>query len=90
MPSTKHSVDPDYHEFELKAGIGRTDKWRGIRLQGGAASLRPGELRRGENIRPNAGDGYIERGGQIKFTTVAAPTRIDGIFDAGDTGSPPS
>lgn len=87
MPSSKHATDPDYHEFILKAGIGNTARWKGVRLQGAAASLRPGEIRRGENIRPT-GDGYIERGGQAKFITTPAGAKIDGIWDAGDTGAP--
>ncbi len=89
MPSPNRPSDPDFNTFELRAKHGATDKWRGMRLQGSAAYLRPGEIRRGYNIRPD-GDGYRERGGQAKIITVAADDFIDGIFDFTDIGGEPA
>lgn len=84
----KRGQDPGYNPFELCAGVGNTDKWRGVRKQGAATILLPGEIREGINIRPLAGDGYVSRPGQSKLnSTAAVGYSIDGIFDAGDTST---
>lgn len=86
MPGPDKPTDPGFNTFELRAGIGATDKWRGIRLQGASSMLRPGDLRQGQNIRPTK-DGYTERGGLSKVITTPAASKIDGIFDFGDVGA---
>lgn len=87
MPSPKRGTDPDQSSFELRAGVGKTDKWRGVRKQGASTALLVGELRDGINIRPDAGEGYRSRGGQEKLnSTTVADSQIDGIFEAGDIG----
>ena len=87
MPSPSKPTDPHFNTFELRAGIGATDKWRGVRFQGSNAMLRPGDLRQGQNIRPS-GDGYRERGGLQKILVTPAGAKIDGIFDFSDIGKP--
>ena len=89
MPGPVAPTDPDHNTFELRAGHGSLAKWQGMRLQGSPAYLRPGEIRYGENIRPDT-EGYTERAGQEKIVTLTAGARIDGIFDFGDSGGGPT
>ena len=86
MSSPKRGTDPEQSSFELRAGVGKTDKWRGVRKQGSAATLLVGEIRDGINIRPDAGEGYLSRGGQARLISTPLTAAIDGIFEAGDIG----
>lgn len=86
MSNPRKPTDPGHNSFDLRKGVGATTEWRGIRKQGSAALMQPGDLRHGVNIRP-CGDGYRERGGQAKFITSPASGKIDGIFDFGDHGA---